>query len=325
MQSVQIIGGKMKKIISVITVATLAALILCSCNSGVAKKDMLSIVCTTFPQYDYLKNILGSEENLTLLLNDGGDLHSYEPTARDIVTISTADLFVYVGGNSDKWVESTLRSAGNASLKTVVLTELVKTYEEEYVAGMEHNHEHEHKHDEHCTPDEHIWLSLRNAAKITQSLCDAVCEIDNKNASIYKSNAEKYISELNDLDTEYKSAVKAAKRKTVLFADRFPFRYLVEDYDLTYYAAFAGCSSESEASFQTMAFLIDKTKELSLPVVLTIDGSDGSIAKTVCSETGAKAAMLDSCQSVSAEDIINGTSYLKIMKNNLEVLKEALN
>lgn len=325
MQSVQIIGGKMKKFISVIIVAALAALSFCSCDSSVVKKDALSIVCTTFPQYDYLKNILGSEENLTLLLDNGGDLHSYEPTARDIVTISTADLFVYVGGNSDKWVENTLRSAGNANLKTVALIELTETYEEEFVAGMEHHHEHEHEHDEHCTPDEHIWLSLRNSAKITQALCDTVCEIDNKNAPIYRENTKKYISELNALDKEYKSVVEAAKRKTVLFADRFPFRYLVEDYELTYYAAFAGCSSESEASFQTMAFLIDKTKELSLPVVLTIDGSDGSIAKTVCNETGAKAAMLDSCQSVSAQDIANGASYLKIMKNNLEVLKEALN
>lgn len=311
----------MKKIVSVIIITVFAMLILCSCGSTAPENDTLSIVCTTFPQYDYLKNIIGSGENLTLLLDDGGDLHSYEPTAQDIITISSADLFVYVGGNSDKWVENTLKAANNPELKTIALMELVETYEEEYVAGMER----EHEHGEHGTPDEHIWLSIRNAAIITQALCDAVCEIDSENAQVYKENTQNYTSELNALDAEYSAVVEAAERKALLFADRFPFRYLIEDYGLTYYAAFAGCSSESEASFQTMAFLIDKTKELALPVVLTIDGSDGSIAKTVCEETGAKTAVLDSCQSVSAEDIENGTSYINIMKSNLEVLREALN
>lgn len=321
MQPVQIIGGKMKRIISVITITVLAMLIFCSCGNTIPEKDTLSIVCTTFPQYDYLKNIIGNDESLTLLLDDGGDLHSYEPTAQDIIAIGSADLFVYVGGNSDKWVENTVKASNNPKLKTVALMELVETYEEEYVAGMEH----EHEPGEHSTPDEHIWLSVRNAVIITQALCDAICEIDSENTQIYKTNAEKYISQLNVLDAEYSAVVESAARKTVLFADRFPFRYLIEDYELTYYAAFAGCSSESEASFQTMAFLIDKTKELALPVVLTIDGSDGSLAKTVCKETGAKSAVLDSCQSVSADDIKNGTTYLKIMENNLEVLREALN
>lgn len=311
----------MKKFVSVILIAVSLMLIFCSCGSTVPENDTLSIVCTTFPQYDYLKSIIGSEENLTLLLDDGGDLHSYEPTAQDIITIGCADLFVYVGGNSDKWVENTLRSANNPELRTIALMELVETYEEEYVAGMEH----EHEDNEHAAQDEHIWLSLKNAAIITQALCDAVCDIDEKNAQAYKQNTEKYIYQLNALDAEYSDTVSSAARKTVLFADRFPFRYLTEDYGLTYYAAFAGCSSESEASFQTMAFLIDKTKELALPVVLTIDGSDGSLAKTVCEETGAESITLDSCQSVSAEDIKSGTTYLKIMENNLEVLREALN
>lgn len=311
----------MKKFISVMLIAVFSLLTLCSCGDTAAQTNALSIVCTTFPQYDYLKNIIGSEDNLTLLVDDGGDLHSYEPTAQDIIKISSADLFVYVGGNSDKWVEATLKSANNPDLKTVALTELVETYKEEYVAGMEH----EHQHNENAATDEHVWLSIKNAVKITQALCDEVCKIDGGNAQKYIANTEKYISQLNELDTEYTSVISSAKRSTVLFADRFPFRYLVEDYGLTYYAAFAGCSSESEASFQTMAFLIDKTKELNLPVVLIIDGSDGSIAKTVCEETGAKTAKLDSCQSVSADDIKNGTSYIDIMNNNLDVLREALN
>lgn len=310
----------MKKFISVILTALICILSLCSCGGNTVETDGLSIVCTTFPQYDYLKAIIGNEDNLTLLVDDGGDLHSYEPTARDIIRISTADLFVYVGGNSDKWVESTLKSANNPDMKTIALTDLVETYKEEYVAGMEHNHD-----DEHAAVDEHIWLSLRNAATITQALCDAVCEIDKENEQLYRTNAAEYVSQLNALDIEYQAVVSTAKRNVLLFADRFPFRYLVEDYNLEYYAAFAGCSSESEASFKTMAFLIDKTNELKLPVILTIDGSDGSLAKTVCEETGAKSAELDSCQSVSSEDIKNGTSYINIMKNNLEILKGALN
>ncbi len=312
----------MKKTVSVLLAAVFAVLTLCACGKTVDEKSGLNIVCTSFPQYDYIKNIIGSDKGLTLLLDDGGDLHSYEPTAQDIITISNADLFVYVGGTSDKWVESTLKAAANQEIKAIALMDYVETYAEEYVAGMEHKHTDT---DEHGTLDEHIWLSLRNAAKITQALCEIICDIDTENAPIYKANAEKYIAELNALDTEYTATVKSAKRDTLIFADRFPFRYLVEDYGLTYYAAFAGCSSESEASFQTMAFIIDKTKELELPVVLTIDGSDGSIAKSVCEATGAKSAMLDSCQSVSAQDIQNGTSYINIMKSNLNVLREALN
>ncbi|MBE6770694.1 MAG: zinc ABC transporter substrate-binding protein [Ruminococcaceae bacterium] len=312
----------MKKTVSVLLAAVFAVLTLCACGKTVDEKSGLNIVCTSFPQYDYIKNIIGSDKGLTLLLDDGGDLHSYEPTAQDIITISNADLFVYVGGTSDKWVESTLKAAANQEIKAIALMDYVETYTEEYVAGMEHKHTDT---DEHSTLDEHIWLSLRNAAKITQALCEIICDIDTENAPIYKSNAEKYIAELNALDAEYTTEVKSAKRDTLIFADRFPFRYLVEDYGLTYYAAFAGCSSESEASFQTMAFIIDKTKELELPVVLTIDGSDGSIAKSVCEATGAKSAMLDSCQSVSAQDIQNGTSYINIMKSNLNVLREALN
>lgn len=310
----------MKKFISVILIGIFSLLTLCSCGNTASKTEGLSIVCTTFPQYDYLKNIIGSEENLTLLIDNGGDLHSYEPTAQDIIRIGSADLFVYVGGNSDKWVESTLKSANNPDLKTLALTEIVETYKEEYVAGMEHEH-----HNDHAATDEHVWLSLRNAAKITQALCDAVCEIDKENKQIYQKNAADYIAQLNALDIEYTAVISSAKRNTLVFADRFPFRYLIEDYSLEYYAAFAGCSSESEASFQTMAFLINKTKELGIPLVMTIDGSDGSIAKTVCEETGAKSAELDSCQSVSSADIKNGTSYINIMKNNLEVLREALN
>lgn len=319
----------MKKAISILFSVIFALLTLCSCGTNVENNNGLSIVCTAFPQYDFISNIMGNEDALTLLLDDGADLHSYEPTAQDIIKIGSADIFVYGGGVSDDWVEGVIKSANNPDLKVIAMMDIVDTLEEEYVAGMQQEN-HEHKHNEahsgdHTDEDEHIWLSLRNAVKITQTLCDSICEKDPDNAEIYRSNSERYISELNTLDEEYKNLVDSSARKTLLFADRFPFRYLTEDYGLTYFAAFAGCSSESEASFETMAFLIDKAKELSLPVILTIDGSDGSLAETVCESTGSKIAVLDSCQSVSSSDIANGTSYISIMQSNLEVLREALN
>lgn len=317
----------MKKLIC-LTLSLFVLFSFSACGNPPESNDTLSIVCTAFPQYDYIKNIMGSDENLTLLLDDGGDLHSYEPTAQDIIAIGSADLFVYIGGVSDEWVEGALQSANSQTLRTIALMDLVDTYEEEYVAGMqrEHSHNHNKAHSgDHKTEDEHIWLSLRNSAVITQALCDEICKLDPENSEKYKANALNYINELNTLDAEYKSVIYSAERKVLLFADRFPFRYLIEDYNLAYHAAFAGCSSESEASFETMAFLIDKTTELKLPVVLTIEGSDGSLAKTVCDETGAKSATLNSCQSVTAQDIENGTSYINIMKNNLEILQEALN
>lgn len=312
----------MKKIVSIILCVALCMIFMCSCGDNTVSDEGLKIVCTAFPQYDYVKNILGTSDGVKLLLDDGADLHSYEPTATDIIEIASADLFIYIGGVSDEWVEGALKSANSDKLRTVALMDMVETYEVDYVAGMEKE---EHHHDGEHEKDEHIWLSLRNSAEITRVLCDMICEIDEANAEKYKSNAENYISSLNSLDNEYKSVIESAKRKTLLFADRFPFRYLIEDYSLEYHAAFSGCSSESEASFQTMAFLIDKTKELALPVVITIEGSDGSIAEMICKETGVKAVTLDSCQSVLAADIENGTSYINIMKNNLEILKEALN
>ena len=296
--------------------------VMCSCSSDETTHDGIKIVCTAFPQYDYMKNILGTNEGLSLLLDNGADLHSYEPTATDIIEIASSDLFIYIGGVSDSWVEGAIKSANSENLKTVALIDIVETYEVDYVAGMEKE---EHHHNGEHEKDEHIWLSLRNSAEITKTLCKMICEIDEANAEKYRANAEKYIDSLNRLDSEYKSVIDGAKRKVLLFADRFPFRYLIEDYNLEYHAAFSGCSSESEASFQTMAFLIDKTNTLSLPAVIIMENSDGSIAEMICRETGVKTLTLDSCQSVSSSDIDNGTTYLGIMQNNLEILKEALN
>lgn len=320
----------MKKINKFLMSLVLFAL---ACGSFAASKK--SIICTTFPQYDWIKNILGSKSGsfeLTLLLNNGTDLHSYQPSIKDIAKISTSDLFVYVGGESDDWVENVLANAKNKNMLVVNMLEVLgeRVYEEELVEGMqgEEEGEDEDSEDEEAEYDEHIWLSLKNAAILTQLLSQNIQKLDSKNAIEYKRNADAYISKLNTLDGQYSKTVTGAKINTLLYADRFPFRYLVEDYGLKYYAAFIGCSAESEASFETIKFLADKLKQLELPVVLTLEKADKKIARTVIDASGKneiEILEMDSIQSVTQKEIKAGKNYLNIMEKNLEILKVALN
>ena len=311
----------MKKINKLLLAGLLFAL---TASSFAASKK--SIVCTTFPQYDWIANILGNKAGsfeLTLLLNNGTDLHSYQPSVRDIAKISTSDLFVYVGGESDEWVEKVLAGAKNKSMLVVNMLEALgdQVYEEELVEGMQGE-------EEEPEYDEHIWLSLKNAAVLTQLLSQNIQKLDSKNAIEYKRNADTYISKLSALDSQYSKAVTGAKFNTLLYADRFPFRYLTEDYNLKYYAAFVGCSAESEASFETIKFLADKLKQLELPAVLTLEKSDRKIAKTVIEASGKKDVKIlemDSIQSVTQKEIKAGKNYLNTMEKNLETLKAALN
>lgn len=306
---------------------------------GASKK---SIVCTTFPEYDWVMNILGEKAgsfDVTLLQNNGTDLHSYQPSVKDIAKISNADLFVYVGGESDQWVEKVVSQSVNKKQIVVNMLEVLgdKVREEEIVEGMqaeeEDEHEHHHHHgededEEEVEYDEHVWLSLNNAIDLTNVLCAEISKIDGGNASVYSKNAEAYTKQLAALDAEFKATVKSAKKSTVLFGDRFPFRYLTDDYDLNYYAAFLGCSAESEASFETIIFLANKVDELGLNAVLTIEKSDKKIAKTVVNSTKNKNQQIlemDSLQSITTKEIIGGRNYLSAMKKNLEVLKKALN
>ena len=294
-----------------------------------------SIVCTTFPQYDWIKNIIGEKSGsfeLTLILNNGTDLHSYQPSVRDIAKISTCDLFVYVGGESDEWVENVLANAKNKNMLVVNMLEALgdHVYEEELVEGMQGEEEEEGEEDEEEGPeyDEHIWLSLKNAASLTQLLSQNLQKLDSKNAAEYKKNTEAYISKLNALDAQYSKAVASTKYNTLLYADRFPFRYLVEDYGLKYYAAFIGCYAESEASFETIKFLADKLNQLELPSVLTLEKSNKKIARTVIDASGKKNVKIlemDSIQSVTQKEIKAGKNYLNTMEKNLETLKAALN
>ncbi|MBR2868561.1 MAG: zinc ABC transporter substrate-binding protein [Clostridia bacterium] len=320
----------MKRFSAVICIIVLLTAGLCGCSGQPVSDDGLKIVCTTFPQYDFIKNILGSDDNLSLLISNGSDLHGFEPTAKDIVEIRTASLFVYVGGASDLWVERTIVSTENPNLKSVAIMDYVDTLSLEDIESLEHGGHHTHDHSSHDhshspeDADEHIWLSIRNAIKITEGLCEEICSLDPDNASLYRSNTAAYIEKLTALDKEYESVFANGSRDILLFADRFPFGYLTHDYGISHIAAFTGCSSESEVTAETFAHLIEHTNEHKLPYVLILEGSDGKTARTVCEATGADVLTVDSCQTVSSDDIKNGTDYLGIMTNNLEIFKEAL-
>jgi zinc transport system substrate-binding protein len=312
--------------------------------SFAAKK---SIVCVTFPGYDWVLNILGgnaSKFDVSLLQDNGTDLHSYQPSVKDLAKVSNCDMLVYVGGESDEWVEKAVSNAKNKNMVVVNMMEVLgdKVKEEEIVEGMQAEEEHDHgdgdhdhdEHDEHddheheIEYDEHVWLSLRNAAVITGVLSEKIQALDSANAAVYKANAASYAKKLSALDEKASKVVASSSKKTILFGDRYPFRYFTDDYGLEYFAAFVGCSAESEASFETVVFLAKKVDELGLNAVLTIEKSDKKIAKTVVSNTKGKKQQIlemDSLQSVTKKEIKSGRNYLSAMEKNIEALKKALN
>jgi len=322
----------MKKILAFGLILLVALSCLCACGKAPAPEDpaaptaqdgKLNVVCSIFPPYDFIRMIAVDRIDLTLLLDSKTDLHSYSPTADDIMKISNADLFVNIGGESDDWAEDVIASAANKDLKVVSLINLCNAVEEETLPGMQE--EEEPGEADGPEYDEHVWTSLKNVIQIVPSLTDTLCELDEANAAFYRANCNDYLANLQALEAEYAAAIGSAARKTLLFADRFPFRYLADDYGLTCFAAFSGCSAETEASFETITMLVDTVKAQKLPFVLMIEGSDGSVADTVSRQSGAEIRVLNSCQSVSADDIAKGTTYLSIMNDNLEVLKEVLN
>lgn len=360
----------MKKLLSVFTALSLTAGCITACstnNAPAADSKNLQIVTTIFPEYDWVMNILGdnpANAEVTMLLDSGADLHSYQPTASDILKISTCDVFIYVGGESDEWVDDVLKEATNKDMVVINLMDELgnAVKEEEIIEGMEghdhdhehddenhehdedHDHEEDHDHDEHDEDhdhdhehhheegeveyDEHVWLSLKNASVLVGAISEAIAKADSANAATYRANASAYIDKLNALDKEYSDMVSAAARNVLVFGDRFPFRYLIDDYSLVYYAAFVGCSAESEASFETIMFLAGKVDENSLTSVITIEGKEHKIAETIISNTATKdqkILTLDSMQTTTMADVKNGTTYISVMESNYEVLKEALN
>ena len=323
-----------------VIIALLLAAILCACNTpgntnSTTRPDVkgkeLSVVATIFPAYDWTRQIIGENADhaaLTLLLDKGTDLHNYQPTVEDIYKISTCDLFIYVGGESDKWVPDALAQATNKDMKVVCLLDALGSAakEEEALEGME-DHEEEEGEDEGPEYDEHVWLSLRNARILCAALRDALLAIDPDGGDVYRSNFDHYDAALEELEAAYAAAIGSTSRKVLLFADRFPFRYLADDYDLTCFAAFSGCSAETEASFETVNFLVNKVDELELPYILVLEGGETRLAETLVENSAAKNARvlsLNSLQSVTAKGVEEGVTYLGVMEENLEVLKTAL-
>lgn len=304
---------------------------------SISRDGRFQVVCTTFPQYDWVENLIqGNEENIsvTLLMDKGGDLHNFQPSALDIARVSDCDLFIYVGGESDGWVDDALKEAVNPDMRAVNMMEAVseRLVEEEHVEGGSGHDDHDHSsHDSEAQEeheyDEHVWLSIRNAELIVEEISAQLASMDREHADLYRRNSERYIAELSALDAQYTKTVSESSEKTLLFADRFPFRYFVEDYGLDYYAAFNGCSAETEASFGTVAFLINKLNELNLGAVIVLDGSDDRLAQVIIenTKTGNQQILeLNSMQSVSRRDIKAGISYLDVMEGNLNILRQAL-
>lgn len=311
-------------------------------RAKVPESKKLSLVCTSFPPFDLARSVAGDQAELTMLLKPGAESHTYEPTPQDIKKIAEADLFITVGGENDAWVEHLLDSLGDKKPEIFKLVEAVDTVEEELVEGMEAEDEHEHEHesshkidkdeakheanedDEHEI-DEHVWTAPKNFSLMAEKLASRLAEMDPEHAERFAENARTTAQQFDKLDKEIRQIVDHAKRKTLIFADRFPLRYFADAYGLDYFAAFSGCSVNTEASPKTVAFLIDKVKEEKIPVVFSIEFSSGQMADAVCEATGAKHRTFHSCHNISADELARGETTLSLMEKNLEVLKEALN
>ena len=322
----------MKKALIILLVALIAAVSLTACGSGQAgdasPKDQISVVTTIFPEYDWVKSIVGDDNpdvKIDMLLENGVDLHSYQPSADDIVKISECDLFIYVGGESDAWVDDVLSAAENPDMVVINLMEELgsRVKIEEAKEGMQGEEE-----EEGPEYDEHVWLSLKNAAFLCDVIAQKLASIDPDSAAAYTDNAKIYVGEINARDEDFTAFVEnGAKFDTLVFADRFPFRYFVDDYGLDYYSAFVGCSAETEASFETIVFLAGKADELGLDTIIKIESSDGTIADTVKNTTKSKDQTIlsvDSLQSTTSADEESGANYLTIMKGNIDAFKDAL-
>ena len=340
------------RLMAVILAAGIAAAAVTGCGVKQEEPDdgKLKIVTTIFPQYDFVRAIAGGTGavNVRMLLSPGEEVHSYEPTPLDIKEIQNCDLFIYVGAENDVWVDRILENMGDKRPETLRLVDLTETVAEESVEGMmeekghdheesreeeaDHDHEagHEHSHsgdsshEEHEEADEHVWTSPVKAAEITEAIAQKMAELDPANADDYLANAQDYEAKILDLDAQFRQIAENAERKILVFGDRFPIRYFAEEYGLDYFAAFPGCSSESEPSASTLAFLIDKVREEQIPVVFSIEFSNGNIARAICESTGAVQRTYNSCHNVTKEQMENGATYVSLMSENLETIREAL-
>lgn len=321
----------LKKILYIIMAITLMACLAgCGVNDDSSAKSSsssaeddgtISVVATIFPQYDFVRQVAGDKVELTMLLSPGSESHSYEPTPQDIIKIQNADVFIYVGGESDEWVKGILDSMDTSDMQLISLMDIAYVVVEEHVEGMQGGDSDE----EEAEYDEHIWTSPVNAIKVVDYITDTLSDIDSANENYYRENAEAYTLELTALDKQFREVVYSGVRDTIIFADRFPLRYFADEYGLTYYAAFPGCSTETEASAATVAFLIDKVNDEEIPVVFYIELSNEKMADTIAESTGAEKRLFHSCHNITKADFDAGVTYLELMQQNVENLREALN
>ena len=324
----------MKRFISFTLAILLLTPVLAGCKqtgnrADIGSDNKISVVATIFAPYDFVREIAGDNADITMLLPPASESHSFEPTPQDVIKIQNCDVFIHVGGESDKWVGEILSPMDTGKMKIVTLMDCVDVVEEEIVEGMEEEDEHDHEdeggnHEDEPEYDEHVWTSPKNAKLIVQRISDALCEADQANADLYKQNTSDYLGKLDELDTTFGMIVEAAARKTIVFGDRFPFRYFADTYGLDYFAAFPGCSTETEPSAATIAFLIDKVTEENIPVIFHAELSNGKMAGTISEATGAKVLLLHACHNISKDDFQNGVSYLELMTRNVDALKEAI-
>ena len=320
----------MRRLLSLLLAGVRLLGALCGCSVPAKQEEGLSVVATIFPQYDFARQVMGSSDDLTMLLRPGQEVHSYEPTSQDIIAIQNCDLFIYVGGESDAWIEDVLEGMDTSHMVILSLMDLVDPLEEDTDSVLENPEEHDHEdgeathlHEEEY--DEHVWTSPKNAMLITQAICDALCDIDPSNAQIYRQNTAAYLEQLEELDQDFREVIGSASRDTLIFGDRFPLLYFVREYGLNYYAAFPGCASETEPSAATVARLIDLVREEQVPVVYQIELSNGNIARSIADSSGAKVETFYTCHNITRDDFNAGETYLSLMERNVNSLKEALN
>lgn len=295
----------------------------CSLPTAIQDENKLKIVATIFPQYDFARQIGGDKISLQMLVTPGGESHSYEPTPRDITAVNECDIFICSGGESDVWSNVILKSVNTENKTVIKLMDCVEALEEEITEGMTKKPTFRDT-EEESEYDEHVWTSIKNAKKISEAIAAAMCEKDRENAGLYTENLNGYMNRLDALDKSYEEAIYASENKTLIFGDRFPFRYLFDDYGLKYYAAFPGCSADSDVSAKNMLFLINKVREYDLNTVYYIEFSARKIADTIAAETGAEPLLFHSCHTVSKSDFENGVTYIDLMIQNLENLKRGL-
>ena len=312
----------MKRLLCALLAAVMM-LSLCGCTASYEKSDKLQVVCTLFPYYDFARQIGGDNVDVTLLVAAGKETHSFEPTPLDVIRVSKADVFLYSGGESEQWVDGILSSAGKDIPVTAAMMDLVDLQSEEIVEGMQVN-EHENEDSDEIEYDEHIWTSPVIAQSICWGICGALCKADWDHAEDYVARTDAYVAQLGELDAAFREVVENGQRNTLVFGDRFPLLYFCKTYGLSYRAAFHGCASDTEPSLATLKFLIDKVNDEQIPVVYTIELSSQKVAQAVAETTGAKVVTFQSCQQVSRDDFNSGVTYLDLMWDNVDALKEGL-